>query len=29
LESQRAEIMALREKIDANQRRVADTIYKV
>lgn len=29
LESQRAEIMALREKVDANQRRVADTIYKV
>jgi len=29
LESQRAEIMALREKVDANQRRVADTIYKI
>lgn len=27
LESQRSEIMALREKIDANQHRVADTIY--
>lgn len=29
LESQRSEIMALREKIDANQHRVADTIYKL
>jgi hypothetical protein len=29
LESQRAEILALREKIDANQHRVADTIYKM
>jgi len=29
LESQRSEILALREKIDANQHRVADTIYNL
>jgi chromosome segregation ATPase len=29
LESQRTEIMSLREKIDANQHRIADTIYKM
>ena len=29
LEAQRAEIMALREKLDANQHRIADTIYKL
>jgi hypothetical protein len=29
LESQRSEIMALREKLDANQSRVAETIYKL
>ncbi|MBM4192486.1 MAG: hypothetical protein FJ196_05470 [Gammaproteobacteria bacterium] len=29
LESQRSEIMALREKIDANRNRVADTIFKM
>jgi len=29
LESQRSEIMSLREKLDANQNRVAETIYKL
>jgi hypothetical protein len=29
LEAQRTEIMALREKLDANQHRIADTIYKL
>jgi len=29
LESQRSEIMALREKIDANRNRIAETIFKV
>ena len=29
LENQRTEIMSLREKIDANQHRIADTIYKM